>query len=438
MLATPRSHYFISSYTILQFLIRSILPQNPPQESEKKLFKNELSNILKTPHVFLTSSCRMSIYYLLMTLKPTTPFDVIVTSITIPDIINSIIVAGGRPCFVDLDLKTHGICHDDLLRKISPSTKFIILTDLSGIVHDISKTRALINRNDIMIINDISQSYDFFPENIINQKERADFLVGSLSCGKYISSLTGGFIGVGDCNVRDLLAKTLSTYQKGELPLRTLFYYAKEYLVTNLYTHPIFFTLFVFPYLFILNNLLHKDVSKIQLEREIDNYKKKGKDIFFDIIPPSRTTFPQGFHTNISEPQAWLARESIHVLKNKQPVRIKKLKYFLSLLSPQVLAYIPPKKSLLSNYNVYHFPVLCPEGQRDSLSRELLCLGIDTCGYGLNLCHEEKLFADYWSACPNATIIKNRIIFIPLSEWVTDSVLKRAANKLNDYFSQEF
>lgn len=92
-----------------------------------------------------------------MDLKPddeviTTPFTFIATS-------NAIIIAGGKPVFVDIDPNTYLIDPNEIEKAITPNTKAILPVHLYGRVCDMEAINKIALKYNLVVIEDTAQAF---------------------------------------------------------------------------------------------------------------------------------------------------------------------------------------------------------------------------------------------------------------------------------------
>jgi len=92
-----------------------------------------------------------------MDLKPedeviTTPFTFIATS-------NSILIAGGKPVFVDIDPDTYLIDPEKIEAAITPNTKAIMPVHLYGRVCDMERINEIAKKHNLVVIEDTAQAF---------------------------------------------------------------------------------------------------------------------------------------------------------------------------------------------------------------------------------------------------------------------------------------
>lgn len=125
-------------------------------------------------------------------LKPTdevitTPFTYIATS-------NAIIIAGGKPVFVDIDPKTYLIDPEKIESAINENTRAIMPVHLYGKVCDMNKIKKIAEKHNLVVIEDTSQAF-----GAQDKEKRYAGMIGD--CGtfsfyktKNISTFEGGMI----------------------------------------------------------------------------------------------------------------------------------------------------------------------------------------------------------------------------------------------------
>ena len=159
----------------------------------------------------------------------------LLTPIQIPDFMNAILSLNLKPVFVEIDKQTNSIDISDLEKKINSKTKVILDTYLTGILPDVSRIQSICEKNNIFLIEDISQSYGSLCDN----KKAGSFgfaAIGSLSIAKIISSIGGGFILIDDKEKMDYIEKDLkndlSPVQRKTL-LKICVFYIKVSIATS-------------------------------------------------------------------------------------------------------------------------------------------------------------------------------------------------------------
>ena len=422
----PRFKYSLKLNEVLQDLL-SLLFAKMSDKTEVKNFENTLASYFNHKYCITFSSYRMGVYYYLKSLNLPIGSEILLTPITIPDLVNIILLLGLKPKFIDLDIDSHTISQNSLKEEYSENSKCLIITYLSGIVIDGHEIKEFCHRKNIKIIEDISQAYSSLSLNN-GFPFFGDIKIGSLSSGKLISTYTGGFALTNDENLKDLLAGHI--INNPPPPKSRFFNEIFKNLKIILATSKV-----VFPLTYIYLRLLWRFSPKglEGLTKSKFHTRKRKNDIFFDDFPTLRDSIPSGWFTCLC---SWQAKVGLRFLKNldyKTKKRQQLASFFISKLSQSSLKLIP-ENNFNPNFNVYHFPLKITGDKNKSL-KFLFHKGIDSEGYGLNLCNEEKIFGSYNKELPNAFSIKHKHIFLPIHESYSKNDMVYLAKVINSSVS---
>lgn len=417
----PRFKYFISLSEIIADGIK-LISADMQDCKLVPLFEDELKKYFNKDFCYTISSYRMGVYFYLKSLNLAKGSEILVTPITIPDLINVILLLDLKPVFVDMDEENHSISVVDLEKKLSSRSRVLILTYLSGLVTQQDSLRTLIKDNNLKVIEDISQAYGSKIEK--RSPFIGDIQIGSLSSGKLISTYTGGFA-VLDC--KETYDNILTSIKGLIAPPKKRFVFEvlsniKIYLATSRYTFPIVYTLFWF--MWRLNPSFMEGIAKSKMYT-----RSEENDIFFDDYPIRRKEIPEGWKTRLCSWQATIGLRFLSQLDSKTEKRQRLGKILFSHLNEKTLRRIP-NAAFNTEFNFYHIPFSLVEDKRQEL-RGLFDRGIDSEGYGLNLCNSEKIFSELCCYLPNAFNIKYKSVFLPLHESYSEYDMIKMARSLN-------
>lgn len=388
-------------------------------------FEKEVQTYFKRDYCVTTSSYRMGLYYTLISLKLEKGDEVILTSITIPDTINAILILGLKPIFVDLDLDTHAMDPNKIEEKIGDRTRVLLVTYLSGMVPDVERYKKICQEKKLTFIEDFSQNY-VANSNGVPCGSSADISIGSLSCGKILSTLTGGIVLTNNEKIFKEIKKLSDELQKA--PEKTVLnYYLNNCLVVTIATVRFVFNVFVFNILKIASWTTQSGI--VDFEHE-PNHKN---NLFYTFIPIRRKEFPPRFHTWMSGWQADMGLFLIKRMEKGTKERRELIKVLINHLSPESRAMVPKKLFNISECSYYHFPIYC-FGKKNKLRKFLFENGIDSGSYGLNINHLEQCF-DFYDVgdLKNTETIKYDTLFIPINEKYNKNSMIHIANILNEF-----
>ena len=117
----------------------------------------------------------------------TTPFTFISTS-------NSVLIAGGKPVFVDIDPETYLIDPDEIEKAITPKTRAIIPVHLYGRICEMEKINKIAKKHNLIVIEDTAQAFGSETSDGRHAGMMSDVGTFSFYKTKNISTFEGGMI----------------------------------------------------------------------------------------------------------------------------------------------------------------------------------------------------------------------------------------------------
>jgi perosamine synthetase len=132
-----------------QSIISGWLTQGP----KVKAFEESFAEYHRVDYALATTSCTTALHLMLAAAGIGPGDEVIVPSFTWVSTANAVLYSGATPVLSDVDPVTYNIDLNDLLSKITPKTKAIIVVHLFGLCVDIPKIRNEISNN-ILIFED--------------------------------------------------------------------------------------------------------------------------------------------------------------------------------------------------------------------------------------------------------------------------------------------
>tara|TARA_R110002072_G_scaffold1989_5_gene16725 strand:+ start:201958 stop:203253 length:1296 start_codon:yes stop_codon:yes gene_type:complete len=425
----PRFKYFIGFSFLFKKLFTLLLTKNK-NDSYGSQTQTLLSSLTNRDHTLFFSSYRMGVYFYLKSLKLPRGTEVLLTPITIPDLVNVILNLDLVPVFCDMDLENHSLCINSLDKNISNKSKVLIITPLSGCYSKGEDIVSYAKEKELFVIEDISQVY-----GIPHLHSSSDVMIGSLSSGKALTSFTGGF----------LSTNQISSYQnikndkeyKSLLPppkIRFLFELFDNFKIL-LATNSLIFNYFTFNILKLILSIRPNFFKKIHETKFLT--RSPDKDVFFDDLPILRKSLPKSWFTYFSKWQSGVLLSCCHQLTRISKRRIELSKLLFEHLHSNVIEHIPKGFHDFETNCYYHLPIYTDQISSADISSLMFHAGLDNDGYGLNLCTEEEVFKEFHSKTPHAFRIKKNCVFIPLHESYSNSEVITIAQKLNYIFDKE-
>ena len=91
--------------------------------------ENKLAGYLNSSNFLLVNQARIGVYLAVKTIvKKTKKNEILLSPYTIADVINMVILAGGKPIFIDINIETFNIDEKLIEEKISSNTAAIMVT----------------------------------------------------------------------------------------------------------------------------------------------------------------------------------------------------------------------------------------------------------------------------------------------------------------------
>src|SRR5919107_4192009 len=167
-------------------------------------FESNLKDYLEVKHVIAVNSGTAALHAALLAAGVKQGDEVLLPSFTFVATANSVVAAGAKPIFVDVNREDYTIDASDLRAKITKNSKAIIPVHLYGHVSDMDEIIELAAEHSIDIIEDACQSLG----STYKKKQTGPFgLMGcsSMYASKVLTSGEGGAVTTNDDNLADKL-----------------------------------------------------------------------------------------------------------------------------------------------------------------------------------------------------------------------------------------
>lgn len=374
--------------------------------------------------VIMFSRARLALFYLLKNLELPEGSELIMTPLTIADIFNAVRWAKLTPVFCDLGKNTYNIDYKKLEETITPKTKVLFITHLTGIATDMDEIEKIVKKYNLILIEDVSQAFGAeFSERSASGgkgKKLGTFGVASISSISFLKTfctLSGGILIINEVN--SLLAKKIKNEIKN-LPPPPKKFLLKETIrniVLNVAANKIIFSVFTY-YVIKIFNILHSNA--------FEEFIKSNPPPVLTDTPPQKLLFAY------SDLQAEIGLKILKNVAKSDDKRIENVKTFIENLSPDARRYLPyiPENAK----NVFWrlpFEIENP----DTLKSFLFKNYIDTTRTNLMLCSEVPAFHDYTKNTPNAKKAHSPI-FIPIHSDFTQKDMLYMAQVINEYLKK--
>ena len=156
-------------------------------------FNNKLKNFFKKKNFLLTSQGRVAAYNIFKVLIEKKKNEIIISPYTLIEVINAIVYAGGKPIYVDINIKTGLPEETDLNKKINTKTAGLIITHLYSNEDDIVNFSKKFSKK-IKIIEDAAINFGAYIANKKYLGTLFDYGFFSFGVMKNLCTFNGGAI----------------------------------------------------------------------------------------------------------------------------------------------------------------------------------------------------------------------------------------------------
>jgi dTDP-4-amino-4,6-dideoxygalactose transaminase len=377
---------------------------------------------LESGHAVLLSHARVALLAILRALDLPPGSEVLMTPVTIPDVVNAVLVAGLRPVFVDLGERTCNVDPAALAARITPATRAILVTHLSGLASPMAEIMEVAAARGLVVLEDCSQAMGTrYRGQMLGTFGKAGFY--SLSTLKPVASFHGGLAITDD----PALAATLREAARAmPLPSRSwLFKMFARDAILHAASHPLPFSLAGYYGMAALERFAPAIVDELQRGNLVYDAARRAARV------KRKTELAASFFAAYTDAQAALAEGCLDALdagNDRRAELVARLHRRLEEASVPGLVRLDP----LGSPTFWRYPLWTsdPEALRASLRRR----GIDAARTNLCCASREPAFAEHAAATPNAEAFVDRMVFLPLHPNLDERDMDHLATAVIDHF----
>jgi len=398
----PRFRIYTTPTSYLS-AFRDLLLGKALEGDDVRRFEQEIALFTGLSRAVAMPMARTGIYLILRhVIKPGQK--VICSPITIVDVINMIICAGGVPVFADVERGTCNIDPERIERLIDADTGAVFITHLHGLACDMDRIVELCNKRGIPLIEDAAQA---FSTRHHGRPVGGFGLAGVLSFGMYknVNAFYGGMVMTNDAALGDALRRETASFAPEDL-VRYL-KKALNALSTDIATHPLLFRLFTF-WLF-----------KTGYLRNIDLLNKM---VTVDLKPELTTVIPPYYLRQMTPMQARIASSQLERVETNNQARTRAARLYYEGLKDIPELILPPMRDDGSHTYTY-YPIHCPD--RHALMRHALLHNRDFVLSHYRNCASLPCFRTWAADCPEAEHTSTHLIYLPTYPRYTEPEIRK-------------
>jgi len=214
----------------------------------KKDILVKIKKFFNTKFVFFLDSGTSAILVSLRAFGVKYGDEVLVSCLICPNVIDAIIASGAVPIFVSTNFDFQ-LDINDLRSKIGENSRCIIISNIYGLVENLKVVKDISLKNNLLLINDLAQSFVSLEGEEIKREHLGDINIYSLGPQKHLSSLCGGIITTQSSSIASNIIKILPSkrvsyfklwsYLISIIKYRTKFLMTRFSYIFNIKEHPI-------------------------------------------------------------------------------------------------------------------------------------------------------------------------------------------------------
>jgi perosamine synthetase len=377
-------------------------------------FEREFAAYVGCRHAIAVASGRLGIHLILEALDAAAGSEAIVPAFNLFAVIERFCQLGITPRFCDIGAGDLNLDVDDVERRITPRTKFLLVTHMFGHPANMARLTQLTERRGLILLEDCAHALGSnFNGQMVGTFGRAS--VFSFSVLKLVTTFGGGMIATNDerlaSRIREKLAMNAARYSlTGGLKK------ALTGTLMDLGTRSAAFSLGAWPALRLIRSLRPGFQQKMMTE-------SPRIDRSFD---PGRVTPLHPFQARLGLEQ--LSQVEKFIAKRRQ----------VGLWLDNELAGIQQIRllhsSATSRHNGLYYGVLAERAPQ--LAEFLFRRGIDCETSEYRNCAGLDLYREYATACPVAAQVESRMLRLPNYPSLSHGSVRRIAKAIRSFYNQ--
>lgn len=336
---------------------------------------------------------------------------VVLSPLTIVDVVNAVILAGGIPVFADIHRRTCALDIAKVEALMDPSTGAVLLTHLHGEAAGAHVFRALCEKKGVALIEDTAQAFGGM-ENGKRLGTIGNAGIYSFGLYKNLTVWRGGMVVSDDTALIERIRKQMRELPR--LPHSRLLLQMLSGLSVDAATHPAVFATITSPVV------------------------RRGFRVIDERLDPEHGAFreanvPRHWRYRMRDSQAQLALRQLHRIDQDACCRIANAGLYHDGLADQPVL-VPARSAGLSNVYSY-FPIQLPD--RAKLVRYAQAKHRDFAAQHLRNCADLTMFSEFYRDCPNARLASAELVLLPTYPRYPASEVERNIEVIQQFFHEQ-
>jgi perosamine synthetase len=409
----PRFRIYTQPSSYLRVL-GELLTWPASDNSAVERLETEIGRRTGMKYAVCTPTARTAIYLTLKSLiKPGQR--VLLSPLTIVDVINMVICAGGVPTFVDLEKNTCNMDAAEVERQITRDTGAVLVTHLHGLACDIERIRAIGEKNGVPLVEDAAQA---FSSQVGGRWVGTFGRAGIFSFGLYkiVNAFFGGMVVTNEESLYRQLKDQMNSFplmKRSALLHRVLFG-----LATDVSTLPLPFSLFT--YWFFRFGYMHSVDAILDM-------------VTVDRHPLRKSSIPSSLLCRMWPSQANLIKDRLDGVEAHNADRLRAAQRYDAGLRDLPQLILPPLRKDGSHIYTY-YAVRCPD--RHALMRFGLTRGRDWVLSHYHNCASLEIFKDFYASCPIAEATAKELLYLPTYPRYSPEEVDRNIKVIREFFNR--
>ena len=337
---------------------------------------------------------------------------VVMSPLTIIDVVNMVVLAGGIPTFADIDRRSCAMDPERAESLIDERTGAVLITHLHGETAGARVFLEICRRKGVPLIEDASQAFGAL-EGARRLGTIGDLGLYSFGFYKNVNAWHGGLLVSPD----PALISRIRRRMAGLAPLPALHWFRRSLfgLATDLATAPPVFAAGIHP---LLRLSLRRGIRAVNRRLDPEASATRLKAV------------PLKYLYGMTAPQAHLVLHQLQHIDADSLVRIENAQRYQQALSSMPSLITPRNHEGLSNIYTY-YPIQCAD--REALLSYALSRRRDFAAQFLRNCADLPEFREFYRDCPNARAAARELVLLPTYPRYPEAEIRKNVETIREF-----